>query len=204
MAIYDPSQSAGFEIPMDKYRSSYSGYDPEYRTSMLEGMSGWEPGKGSDRITDYYAPSYGKIDETFNSASGRVPGYYDKAGASLPKMFQNQLAPALQTSLNDLARRNILKSSVAGEALGETGRRVSSDILGLQTGLAGQEAGAMSNLETGKAGILSQLAGAESGDKAAYDRLLPGFLSSMGHVSTSEDPFQPVQAYLNLIEQMIF
>lgn len=202
MALYD--QNAGFEIPMDKYKQSYTGFDPSYKTGVMDKMSEWEPGKGSDRITDYYAPSYGKIGETFDTARSNVPGYYDKASQALPQMYQQQLGPALQKSLNDLARRNMLSSSVAGEALGETGRRVGSDILGLQAGLSGQEASAMTGLESGRAGILSQLAGTEAGEKAAYDRLMPGFLGSIGQVGTSEDPFQPVQAYLNMIEKMIF
>ena len=135
MALYG-EEGAGFEIPTDVYSRSYTGFDPEYRSGMLEKMSGWEPGKGSERITDYYAPSYGKVGETFDTARSKVPGYYAKAGESLPQMYQQQLAPALQSSLNELARRNMLRSSVAGEALGETGRRVGSDILGLQAGLA--------------------------------------------------------------------
>lgn len=202
MALYD--ETAGFEIPTDKFSRSYTGFDPEYRTSMLDKMSGWEPGKGSDRITEYYAPSYGKVGSTFGQAESQVPGYYDKARGSLPGMYKKQLAPALQTSLNELARRNILKSSVAGESLGETGRRIGSDILGLQAGLAGQEAGEMSSIAKGKAGILSQLAGAESAEKAAYDRMMPGFIGDVGQYSMSEDPFQPIQAYLNMIEKMIF
>lgn len=302
MALYSQENSAaktpsygdtggGFEIPMDKFEHSYAGFDPEYRETMLGKLSGWEPGKGSERITDYYAPQYGKVGEAFGQASAQIPDYYgkareglvpqteqiggyyapgyakiaqvyDQAGAqipahyseargALPEMFQSSLSPALQKSLNALARRNILKSSVAGESLGQTGRLIGTDILGLQSQLSEQEAqtmsslanqragllsqlarseaeskersaasrlaqqaqlgsqqaGAMTGMSGTQAGLLSQLASAEAGDKASYEKamasIIPGFIGDVGGYSMSEKPFQPIQAYLNLIEKMV-
>lgn len=203
MALYDPNEGgAGFTIPTDVYSSSSSGFDPAY--NMIDKMSAWEPGKGSDKKTEFFQPAYSKVGEAFDTARTNVPGYYGKAGASLPQMYQNQLEPALQKTLNSLVGRNMLRSSVSSEALGQTGKGVAKDILNLQTGLAGQEAGAMTNLEVGRAGILSQLAGQEAAAKSGYADLMPGFMGDIGRYSESSDPFQPIQSYLNLIEQLMF
>lgn len=174
-------------IPTDKYQTSFSGFDPQAigggrLTSWMDQLS---RAPSPSNIANQYAPAY-----------GQVSGAFSRAREGLPELYSQELQPRTQSALNQLAGRGMLNSTVTSEALANMARNLQRDVGGMQTQLAGQEAGA-----------LAQLASAEAAQKASLfgrqNELLASLIPQIGRYSMSQDPLQPYQLMASLMARLM-
>lgn len=67
---------------------------------------------------------------------------YGQAQRGIGQFAQTQLQPAIQSTINNLAGRGMLSSSVASDTLSNTISNLMRNVQGYQAGLQGQMAGA--------------------------------------------------------------
>ena len=101
-----------FNIPTDKYKTTYSG--PSQQA---------------------FQQFPGQQKQYYNQARGDIGKGYDTAITDIGKTYQSALEPALQQNMNNLASRGMLNSSLAGDTMAETARSVGQNILGQQSQL---------------------------------------------------------------------
>lgn len=148
-------------IPTNLYPTSYSG--------MGEGWQNFSQNQAMPILSSLLSNYPGYIDNTYNTAS-----------TGLANFTSNQLQPAIQSTLNGLAGRNMINSSVAGDALSKT-----------LTGLAGNMQGYQANL---------------AADAAKAKMAYPSFAlnaANTGQHSTSTNPLAPYQMMADLIARMM-
>ena len=195
---------AFFNIPTDKYQSSYSGFDKSMKNQLLSQLTqafGKKPSFGYGDIDKYTE----KAGDAYAPALDAVKSTFSKARESLPGLYHNALIPGTQNVLNRLSARGVMPSSMGTDAISNMSRNVAGDVAGQQSSLYGQEAGMLGQLSGQQAGaqnqlmssLLSQILGRESGDKG----LLTQLLSNMGSYSESSSPLQPYQLMGGLISQ---
>ena len=192
-----------FTLPTNLYQSSYSGWDPSSRGGFLNQLQGqvMNPQKWggdidygvADRVGGYFQPAMQATTNAYNTASSSLPAYYS-----------SQLEPRLQATLNKMAGRGLGTGSTPGqEMMGAAAGDVGTNVMGMQAGLQGQKAGALSQLGGAQAGaqtgIINQMLG-----MGGYGRSnMANLLGQVGTERTSSNPFQPYQAYLNFMQGMM-
>jgi len=151
--------NGAFNFPMDKFPRSYSGLGPEYQgmlTSLLPQIKG----------------AYEQYPET-------VKGGYNQAISDAGSSFKNTLQPQLQQILNNLASRNMINSSVAGDTMAGAARGVAQDITGTQAGLGLAREQALAQYPQLLTNLLSQGQYSESTNELAPYQSALGFLQSL-------------------------
>jgi hypothetical protein len=195
---------AFFNIPTDKYQSSYSGFDQGIKNQWLPQLMqsfNKQPSFGFSDIDKYVKRAGDAYEPAFNA----VKGTFSKARESLPGLYNKALIPGTQNVLNRLSARGVMPSSMGTDAVANMGRNIAGDVAGHQTNLYGQEAGLLSQLASHQAGaqnqvmsnLLGSILGRETGDKG----LLAQLLSNIGSYSESSSPLQPYQLMANLLSQ---
>lgn len=106
---------------------------------------------------------------------------YNNANTSLGTITRNTITPAIQSTINNLAGRNMINSSVAGDTMSKTISSLSSDLLNKQAGIASNKATA---LTTGYGDLLTNLTG-------------------LGQYRTESDTSIPYQIMANLLRSMM-
>lgn len=151
--------SSAFDFPLDKFPKSYSGIGPE-ATGMLSSL-------------------IPQVKEAALQYPETVKGGYGQAISDVGKSYGRTLQPQLQQILNNLAKRNVISSSVAGEALGGAARGVASDVIGQQANLGFAREQALAQYPQLLTNLLGQGRYTESSDEGVPYRSALGFLQSL-------------------------
>jgi len=130
---------------------------------------------------DWGSPFMKQVSPMLTAATKELPGVIGKMGETLQDRYKSLMGTALrqqafQGTLNQLAGRNILDSSVAASALAQTAVPIMQQIgdIGFQSALAQQQA------QVGLPSMLAQIAGlGQTG------------VSAGGAISRSQDPLAP-------------
>lgn len=171
-----------FNFPTDLYPKSYAG-PSEPMQGFLTGLI--------PQTQQAFQQFPEQRSQFYNQARGDIGQGYDTAIADVGKTYQDTLQPALQQTMNDLGRRGMLSSKVAGETMGGTARGIGQDILGQQ-----------SQLRLGKQLQLGDLAQQEGQGMYQYPQLLTNLLSQ-GQISESTDAGRPYETFSNLLTKLM-
>jgi len=167
-ALPDVSQVEGPWSTSDSQSTSYSGLDPKYQANVDQWMSDLSASMTPEAFQNLISGAYSK-------AAGQTNKAYEAAQSYLPEIYQQTLTPALQSGVNTLAKKNMLNSTVAGNTMAGAANLAYQSVLPQQAQLAGQQAGA-----------LSQLAGQEAQYQTAYPATLGGLVSNLGKYSATK------------------
>lgn len=121
------------------------------------------------------------LQSLLSNYSGNVNSAYDSANAGLGTLTKNTVTPAIQNVINSMAGKNMLNSTVASDAIGNTASNIGTSLLGNQASLAGNKANA---LTTGYGNLLTSAAG-------------------LGNYSTASNNSTPYQIMANLLSGMM-
>ena len=171
-----------FSFPLDKFPKSYSGPTPEYQ-GMLTGML--------PQMQQAFQQFPGQQEQFYNQAKTGIEQGYGGAIADVGKTYQNQLQPALQQTMNELARRGMLSSKITGDTMAGTARGIGQDVIGQQ-----------SQLQLAKQLALAQLNQQQGQAAYQYPQLLTNLLSQ-GQYSTSTDESVPYRAVLGFLQSLM-
>lgn len=149
-------------IPTGLFPTSYSGLGEEYE--------GFAEGKVLPLLQQLMGGGYQKI----------ITDAYGQAQQGLGQYTKTQMQPAVQSTINQLAGRNMLNSSTASDTLAKT-----------MSGIADQSQGYQAQLQGNMAGQLSQ-----------YPDWITQ-LMQMGGTSQSSNPLAPYQTLASLIQGMM-
>ena len=127
----------------------------------------------------------------FDEARGNITSGYGDARNNLTGLFDNKLAPALQQQLNSLGSRNMINSSVAGDAMSKTATGVADQMQSRLAALSLEEQKAL-------AGITSQ----QAGQSGQYAGLLTNLLGA-GRYSETNNDWQPYSDQLNFLSNQM-
>ncbi len=150
------------DIPTSVGPSSYGGLGAGYQGFM-----------GSDLLP--------LLQQLVSGYATNVDKAYNNANTSLGTITRNTITPAIQSTINNLAGKNMINSSVAGDAMSKTISNLSSDLLNKQAGISANKATALS---TGYGDLLTNLA-------------------NIGRYQTSSDTSAPYQIMANLLRSMM-
>jgi len=84
-------------------------------------------------------PAY---DFMLNNYPQYMQNIYGQAQKGIGQFAQTQMQPAVQNTINNLAGRGMINSSVASDTLSNTIRQIANQAQGYQAGMQGQMAGA--------------------------------------------------------------
>lgn len=84
-------------------------------------------------------PAY---DFMLNNYPQYMQGIYGNAQKGIGQFAQNQMQPAVQNTINSLAGRGMINSSVASDSISNTIGQIANQAQGYQAGLQGDMAGA--------------------------------------------------------------
>jgi len=187
-------------IPTDVY--AWSGLPKQYRTSVLES------------VIPSLTTTAKALPETISSGIGAAKGTLGQLGSfwqNAPNVinpylerkmrgFKDATTGAFQGVLNNLARRGVLGSQVASDTLANLGAQLNQQQYGALADLA-----LRGQLESqkGQAEALGKQAELDLAGTEMLSRV-PGTLATIaGLGKASEQPWQPYQAFLNLLQTMI-
>ena len=171
-----------FEFPLDKFPKTYSGPTPEYQ-GMLTGML--------PQMQQAFQEFPGQQQQYYDQAKTGIEQGYGGAIADVGKTYQNQLQPALQQTMNELAKRGMLNSKITGDTMAGTARGIGQDVIGQQ-----------SQLQLAKQLALAQLNQQQGQGAYQYPQLLSNLLSQ-GQYSTSSQENVPYQAALGFLQSLM-
>ena len=171
-----------FDFPLDKFPKSYSGPTPEYQ-GMLTGLL--------PQMQQAFQQFPGQQEQFYNQARTGIEEGYGGAIADVGKTYQNTLEPALQQTLNELARRGMLSSKITGDTMAGTARGIGQDIIGQQ-----------SQLQLAKQLALAQLAGQQGQAAYQYPQLLTNLLLQ-GRYGEQTDESVPYRAALGFLQSLM-
>jgi len=171
-----------FDFPLDLYSKSYSGLGTEAQGMLTNLLPQTQTAveQFPEQKQQYYDQSRGDVNKGFDTAIG-----------GLGKTYERSLQPALQQTLNDLAKRGMMDSTVASEAMSGTAKGVGESILDKQ-----------SSLELAKQMGLSNIAQQEGQGAYQYPQMLTNLLSQ-GRFSESGDPGQPYATALGFLQSLM-
>ena len=171
-----------FDFPTDKYPKSYSGPTQQFQ-GMLTGLL--------PQMQQSFQQFPEQQKEFYNQARTGIEQGYGGAISDIGKTYQNRLQPALQQSMNDLGRRGMLNSKVAGETMAGTARGIGQDVVGQQA-----------QLQLAKQLQLAQLAQEQGQGNYQYPQLLSNLLQQ-GQYSESSDQLAPYVGFSNLLTKLM-
>lgn len=171
-----------FKFPLDLYPKAYTGMGKEFG-GMLSSLM--------PQVKSTFEQFPEQRQEYFAQARGDVGKGFDTAIGNLGKTYQKALQPALQQTLNDLAKRGMLNSSVAGEAMSGTAKGIGESILDKQ-----------SSLELAKQTGLSNIAQQEGQGMYQFPQLLSNLLSQ-GRYTEQTDELAPYQSALGFLSRLM-
>ena len=171
-----------FDFRMDKFPKSYSGV-----------------GKNFGGFLDQISPIAGQVitgmpgqqQQLYGQARNDINTGFNDAISQTGKTFQDQLEPALQQVMNNLNRKGMLNSSMAGNVMSQTARGLGKDIIGDQT-----------QLRMGRQGALSGVTQQEANNQFRYPELLAGLLSQAKYSESSQENV-PYQNALGFLERLM-
>ena len=112
---------------------------------------------------------------------GNVNSAYNNASSGLGTLTKQTITPAIQSVINTMAGKNMLNSSVAGDAISGVASNIGTSLLGNQLTLAGNKANALTS---------------------GYDDTLLK-AANLGQYSTSSDTSTPYRIMASLIQSMM-
>ena len=149
------------DIPTNVGPSSYSGLGSAYQNFS------------SDTVLNMLKSYLGNYSTNVNNA-------YADASSGLSNLTKSTITPAIQSTINNLAGKNILNSSVAGDTLSKTISNLTSGLLDNQATLANNKATA---LTSGYSNLLTDVAGlgnySTSSDNSTAYKIMASLLQSM-------------------------
>ena len=176
------SEAGFFNIPTDLYPKTYSGPSQPMQ-GMLTGLL--------PQAQQAFQRFPGQKDQFYTQARKDIGKGFDTAISDVGKTYQNTLQPALQQTMNDLGRRGMLNSKVAGDTLAGTARGIGQDVLGQQ-----------SQLRLGKQTQFGDLSQQEGQSMYQYPQLLTNLLSQ-GRFSESSEANKPYETFANLLTKLM-
>lgn len=173
-------------IPTDIY--SWSGLPKQHRENLLSSLMPQLTG-AAGAYPETIKSGFGEA----KSILGSLPGVMEPYMGRKMREFKDVTEGSMQGLLNKLSGRGMLSSQVASDAMANLGRGLNKDMFSQLSDLAYQtKLGSL----TGKADLATQeaqLLGQE-----------PSILANLvGLGRAAEQPFQPYQAFLNLIQGMM-
>jgi len=171
-----------FDFPLDKFPKSYSGPTPEYQ-GMLTGLL--------PQMQQAFQEFPGQQQQYYDQAKTGIEQGYGGAIADVGKSYQNQLQPALQQTMNELAKRGMLNSKITGDTMAGTARGIGQDVIGQQ-----------SQLQLAKQLSLAQLASQQGETAYQYPQLLTN-LMNLGRISESTDEGRPYEVFTNFLTKLM-
>lgn len=112
---------------------------------------------------------------------GNVNSAYNNASSGLGTLTKQTITPAIQGVINTMAGKNMLNSSVAGDAISGAASSLGTSLLGNQMSLAGNKANALTS---------------------GYDDTLLK-AANLGQYSMSSDTSTPYRIMASLIQSMM-
>lgn len=185
-----------FNIPTDTY--SWSGLPKQHREGLLSSImpqlqtaAGAYPGTVTAGF-DKARGTLGELSNLYQAMPGQVSGYMGRQ----MRGFKDVAAEAGQGLLNQLAGRNMLGSSMAGDAGVQLMKGLNQQGWGK---LADLGYGTTMTSQLGLADVFNQLAKLDIGETEMLGEY-PGLLAQIAALGRgTEDPFQPYQAFLNFM-----
>lgn len=174
--------TSSFTFPLDKYPQSYSG-----PTSEVQGMLNKLLPTLESTFTNYP----GQRQAYYNQARGDITQGFNDASTNLQSTFTQNLKPALQNVLNQLASRNMINSSVAGDTMAQASRGVMQDIFGKQA-----------EFDLAKQAALADIAKTEGTEMSKYPTLLTD-LARLGQYSETKNELAPYQSSLDFMQALM-
>ena len=110
---------------------------------------------------------------------GFVNNAYGNATNGMQQFAQNQMAPAAQSVINNLAGRGMINSSVAGDTMSKTLSNIANQAQGYQAQMAGSQANAMMQLPTFATNLAQFGQYSNSTDNSTPYRIMASLLSGM-------------------------
>jgi len=169
------------DFPEGIYNSSRSGLSPEQLEMLTSIINSFQ-----DPTSGFAAKQTGLYD---TARTGLTEGYGEARG-NLSGLFKNALQPALQQTLNSLAGRNMINSSVSGEALAQTATGLGEKVQAQLAALSLEEQKALANLTAQQAGTSNQ-------EMALLTNLL-----GLGQVSETKNEWDPYRDKMNFLGQL--
>lgn len=188
------SPFAGIDIGNFQDPWSYSGMRQDWVDALggapLDNLLNLiSPGGFQSNLQGAVEGATGTIQDQITQSMGTMGQTYNQAGQSLDNLFQQQLDPAIQQSMNSLSARGMLgDGDIKRDVLSQTYSNVAAPILGMQTQLAGAGAGAQGNLLTQGMNAIAGLLGKGAGMQMAFPALLGDMVLQGGQFSESQDP----------------
>ena len=146
-------------IPTNLYPTSYNGLGSIWKNASQS---------LAPQFTDFYSNYNNNVNNAFNQAQGGIQG-----------VLSNQIAPAIQGNINNLAGRNMLNSSVASDTLSKT-----------MTGITNNQQAQNTALNTARMTSLLDLG----------KQLMSG--AGLSQYSENSNPLAPYQMMAELIQGM--
>jgi len=171
-----------FDFPLDKFPKSYSGPTSEYQ-GMLTGLL--------PQMQQAFQQFPGQQEQFYNQARTGIEQGYGGAITDVGKTYQSTLQPALQQTMNELAKRGMLNAKITGDTMAGTARGIGQDVIGQQ-----------SQLQLAKQLALAQLNQQQGQAAYQYPQLLTNLLSQ-GQYSTSTDESVPYRAVLGFLQSLM-
>lgn len=179
-----------FNIPSGTFSTAYTGHDPQTASKYVpQFMKELANPQQQQSVSQQFAPAYGKV-----SAA------YGKAREGIPQLYKQQLQPATQNVLNQLAGRGMLSSTMGSETMANMARNLQGDAGGLLAQLSGQEAGAISGLAGMEA---AQGAAQQQEAHQSRQNMLANLAGDVGRYSYAQDPLQPYQLFSGLLTNLM-
>lgn len=130
-----------------------------------------------DFTTNTVMPTLSNLIGNYQTTTNQA---YDDASSGIGTLTKNALTPAIQSTINSLAGRGMINSSVAGDALSKTASNVANSVLASQQDLATNRANAMTS---GYSDLLTNLAElgrySQSGNDATSYQIMANLLSGL-------------------------
>jgi hypothetical protein len=168
---------------------SYSGIGEQYSPTIAAWMAQLQKSMTPEEFSALISGAY-------DTARNQTAQGYEDAQNYLPSIYQQQIQPALQGAINQLASKNMINSTVGSGALAGAANMAYQSILPQQAALAGQQAE-----------LLGQLSGQEAAYQTTYPVTLGGIVSDLGKYTTQTSSSQsesrnPLAPYSLLYEAL--
>ncbi|MBW2664094.1 MAG: hypothetical protein JRD93_19480 [Deltaproteobacteria bacterium] len=176
------SEENFFNFPIDKYPKTYLGPSQPMQGFLTNLIP---------HAQQTFQQFPGQRKEYYNHARGDIGRGYDTAIADVGKTYQSTVQPALQQTMNDLGRRGMLNSKLAGDTIAGTARGVGQNILGQQ-----------SQLQLGRQRQFADLTQQEGLGMYQHPQLLTNLLAQ-GRFAEESKPDRPYKTFANLLTSLM-
>lgn len=166
-------------LPMDYAPTSYSG--------LGNAWQGFGTGQVMPILQNLLSAYPNLVNQNYGQAAGGIQNAYQQGVQGMGNFTQQQLKPAMQNTLNSLGSRNVLNSSVAGDALSKTMTGIGTNSLGMMGNMMGQQ---------------SSMLGGLYGQQANAAMQYPNFAlqtAGTGQYSTQKDPTEMYRIWASLM-----